>query len=72
MSRLAVLIVFMALAIVAIALDYNVALARGGAANLMDSPGYQRRLQESRQQLQAQPAPASPVVRHRKKRKHLH
>lgn len=25
------------------------AFARGGAANLMNSPGYQRRLQESRQ-----------------------
>jgi len=25
------------------------ALARGGAANIMNSPGYQRRLQESRQ-----------------------
>ena len=46
--------------------------ARGGAPNLMDSPGYQRRLQESRQQLQAQPAPAQPVVHHRKKRKRSH
>jgi len=44
--------------------------ARGGAPNLMDSPGYQRRLQESRQQLQAQPAPAQPVVHHRTKHKH--
>jgi hypothetical protein len=26
------------------------ALARGGAASIMNSPGYQRRLQESRQQ----------------------
>jgi len=26
------------------------AFARGGAANLMSSPGYQRRLQESRQE----------------------
>jgi hypothetical protein len=43
--------------------------ARGGAPNLMDSPGYQRRLQESRQQLQAQPAPA-PVVHHKTRRKH--
>ncbi|MBR1141475.1 MULTISPECIES: hypothetical protein [Bradyrhizobium] len=30
-------------------------LARGAAANIMNSPGYQRRLQESRQQLGAQP-----------------
>ncbi|WP_157169991.1 hypothetical protein [Afipia clevelandensis] len=28
------------------------AFARGGAANLMSSPGYQRRLQESRQDYQ--------------------
>lgn len=27
-------------------------LARGGAPNIMDSPGYQRRLQESRQAYQ--------------------
>ncbi|MGY4307929.1 hypothetical protein ACVIJ6_005172 [Bradyrhizobium sp. USDA 4369] len=32
-------------------------LARGAAANIMNSPGYQRRLQESRQQLGA-PGPA--------------
>lgn len=30
-------------------------LARGGAASIMNSPGYQRRLQESRQQ-ESQPA----------------
>ena len=36
-------------------------LARGGAANIMNSPGYQRRLQESRQQVSqpdAQPSSA--------------
>lgn len=33
------------------------ALARGGAANIMDSPGYQRALQESRKRLQQQPGP---------------
>lgn len=33
--------------------DVGPALARGGAPNIMDSPGYQRRLQESRQQLGA-------------------
>jgi hypothetical protein len=43
--------------------------ARGGAPNLMDSPGYQRRLQESRQQLQAQPVPTQPAVHHKKKHK---
>lgn len=46
--------------------------ARGGAPSVMDSPGYQRRLQESRQQLQAPPALAQPVVHHRKKRKPHH
>jgi len=44
--------------------------ARGGAPNLMDSPGYQRRLQESRQQLQAQPVPTQPTIHHKKKHKH--
>jgi hypothetical protein len=31
------------------------AFARGGAPNVMDSPGYQRALQESRKRLQVQP-----------------
>ncbi|WAB80121.1 hypothetical protein OR798_09760 [Rhodopseudomonas palustris] len=34
------------------------ALARGGAANIMDSPGYQRALQESRKRQQQQPGPS--------------
>jgi hypothetical protein len=34
--------------------------ARGGAASIMNSPGYQRRLQESRQQL---PQPVSSAAR---------
>ncbi|NEV77002.1 hypothetical protein DYI24_08090, partial [Rhodopseudomonas sp. BR0C11] len=44
------------------------ALARGGAANIMDSPGYQRALQESRKRLQQQSGPtmaqpfAAPLV----------
>jgi hypothetical protein len=50
-------------------------LARGAAASIMNSPGYQRRLQESRQQLavpEAQaPAPAEPLVKHRRHR-HAH
>ena len=41
--------------------DLGPAFARGGAANIMDSPGYQRRLQESRQQLQ-QPYTTPPAV----------
>jgi hypothetical protein len=40
----------------------------GGAANIMNSPGYQRRLQESRQQL-SQPA-MQPSPTHRPKRRH--
>jgi len=43
------------------------AWARGGPPSIMDSPGYQRRLQESRQQL-SQPAPAPSRVHHRKRR----
>jgi hypothetical protein len=47
------------LAVAAIVLAMVVAsepgFARGGAASIMNSPGYQRRLQESRQQL-AQPS----------------
>jgi len=44
--------------------------ARGGAASIMNSPGYQRRLQESRQQLAA-PEP-SPAIRHRPAYRHPH
>jgi hypothetical protein len=46
------------------------ALARGGAASIMNSPGYQRRLQESRQQLP--PADLQPisVVRHKSRHRH--
>jgi len=48
-------------------------LARGGAANIMNSPGYQRRLQESRQQL-AQPLPSQPsaVARYKVHHRHRH
>jgi len=43
--------------------------ARGGAANIMNSPGYQRRLQESRQQL---PASDLQPSAHRRKTRHRH
>lgn len=47
------------------------AFARGGAANLLNSPGYQRRLQESRQEyLRATTAP--PVVYPARKWRHRH
>jgi hypothetical protein len=54
---------------VAIAGSSDPVFARGGAANIMNSPGYQRRLQESRQQL-----PPSDVRRssHRHKTRHRH
>ena len=44
------------------------ALARGGAANLMNSPGYQRRLQESRGIVAVESnGPRAVVVPHRKR-----
>jgi len=46
-------------------------VARGAAASIMNSPGYQRRLQESRQQLaQPEPRPSSSAVG--RKRRHRH
>ncbi|MCP9626123.1 hypothetical protein NML43_03355 [Rhodopseudomonas palustris] len=48
-------------ALALVVLDVGPAFARGGAPSIMDSPGYQRRLQESRQQLQ-QPYTTPPAV----------
>ena len=46
-------------------------LARGGGGgNIMNSPGYQRRLQESRQQLSPPPAQPSSAQRHRGRHRH--
>ena len=42
--------------------------ARGGAASIMNSPGYQRRLQESRRQLPD--ARASSTSRHKWRHRH--
>jgi hypothetical protein len=50
-------------------LDVASALARGGAASIMNSPGYQRRLQESRQQY-SQSYGQVPVIHPRKKWHH--
>lgn len=47
------------------------ALARGGAASIMNSPGYQRRLQESRQQY-SRSLVQTPVIQPRKHRHHHH
>jgi len=44
------------------------ALARGGAASIMNSPGYQRRLQESRQQYSRSSVQAQ--VMHSRKHRH--
>ncbi|XUM20474.1 hypothetical protein ACRAVF_23420 [Bradyrhizobium oligotrophicum S58] len=47
-------------------------LARGAAASIMNSPGYQRRLQESRQQLGAPTAQAPAPIKPRAKRHRHH
>jgi hypothetical protein len=46
------------------------ALARGGAASIMNSPGYQRRLQESRQEYSR--SVQTPVMHSRTKSHHRH
>ena len=47
--------------------------ARGGAASIMNSPGYQRRLQESRQQVsQPDVLPASAHRGHKPRHHHQH
>jgi hypothetical protein len=50
-----------------IAVSSEPLFARGAAANIMNSPGYQRRLQESRQQL---PQPGVQTSTHRRKVRH--
>ena len=53
----------------AIAVSSEPVFARGGGAgNILNSPGYQRRLQESRQQLP--PTGAQPASTHRRKSRH--
>jgi hypothetical protein len=46
--------------------------ARGGAANIMNSPGYQRRLQESRQQVSQPQVPPSAHRGHKLRHHHWH
>jgi hypothetical protein len=54
----------------AVALPTEPVFARGGAAaNILNSPGYQRRLQESRQQLSQ---PDVEPSTHRRKTRHRH
>jgi hypothetical protein len=55
----------------AVAASDKPVFARGGAANIMNSPGYQRRLQESRQQLSRLDVPphfSNPRKRQRRRR----
>jgi hypothetical protein len=47
------------------------AFARGGAASIMNSPGYQRRLQESRQQA-SQPDVQPASLHHKPGHQHRH
>lgn len=46
--------------------------ARGGAANIMNSPGYQRRLQESRQQVSQPDVQSSAHRGHQSRHHHRH
>jgi hypothetical protein len=63
--KLALTVAPMVIAMVAVS---EPVVARGGAANIMNSPGYQRRLQESRQQLP--PTDASAAMHRHKPRHH--
>jgi hypothetical protein len=67
-NSLKLLLALAAIAIV-VAVSSEPLLARGGGAgNILNSPGYQRRLQESRQQL-SQPG-VQPASTHRRKWRH--
>ncbi|MBY0382575.1 MAG: hypothetical protein K2W78_11715 [Xanthobacteraceae bacterium] len=60
-------------AMVALMASADVAFARGGGAQLLNSPGYQRALQESRKTLGAQPdhvRPSAETLRKKRKRRH--
>jgi hypothetical protein len=72
MNRCERLCLGIAAAIAAMLVMSEPLLARGGAANIMNSPGYQRRLQESRQQLAQPVAQPAPVIRHKRRHRHRH
>jgi len=63
-------------AVLIVLLSATEAFARGGAASIMDSPGYQRRLQESRGYVTNQSgsvvSPQPTGVYHGRKRHHRH
>jgi hypothetical protein len=60
----------MAATATAIAVSSERLLARGGGGNIMNSPGYQRRLQESRQQLSTPPVQPYSAPRRRSRHRH--
>jgi hypothetical protein len=67
MTRSSRLLLATAATAMAVMISSEPLLARGGPPSIMDSPGYQRRLQESRQQLAepvVQPAPRNRHGRH--------
>jgi hypothetical protein len=57
---------------VAIVVSSKPSYARGGAASIMNSPGYQRRLQESRQQSSQPGLQPSSVHRHKARHRRRH
>jgi hypothetical protein len=61
MKRSSRLLLATAATAMAVMISSEPLLARGGPPSIMDSPGYQRRLQESRQQL-AEPIVHSPLA----------
>jgi len=67
MKRFLKLVLAVAALTAGIAVSSQPLFARGGAANIMNSPGYQRRLLESRQQL---PQAAVQTSGHRRKVRH--
>jgi len=68
--KLSLTLAALAMAIVA---SSEPVLARGGAAaNIMNSPGYQRRLQESRQQLSQPVVQSSSASRRKWRHRHRH
>jgi len=70
MTRFLKLVLAVAALTAGIAVSSEPLFARGGAANIMNSPGYQRRLQESRQQLSPNVQPSSIYRRKARHRRH--
>ncbi len=71
MTRLAAIAVVFAAMLAGAFVDAAPAFARGGAPNIMNSPGYQRALKESRERYRQQYYAAQPrVTQPRKYRRH--